>query len=340
MSVRAKLYKETLREIQLLNNKNEREFKLNKEKIYKKYPKLEEIESELGLVGVQTMKLVAFGGANREDCILSLKNEQQKLIAERESIIAENKIPRNMLEIQYDCITCKDTGEHEGNKCYCFKNKLMDKLYNQSNIRNMVAKQNFKNFKFDYYSNIIDPNEGISPQDNMQIIYKKCLEFINNFKNNKGDNLILMGNTGLGKTYLCNCIAGELLKNNTSVLYLTANQMFLKLADQRFNNNKNNINISNGLDMDDLQEWDRELLEVELLIIDDLGTEVTNTFTASELFRILNDRQLDNLSTVISTNLDLDQLAALYSDRIVSRLLGDFEQLIFFGDDVRVLKNI
>lgn len=332
MSMRIKLYKETLREIQSINMNNKREQLERKEDLFKKFPRLEGIETELNLIGVNTMKMVAFSQEqDREEIINRLRTEQKRLIDERKEIFRANNIDEDILEIKYDCTECNDTGEKDNVKCACFTKKLTGKLYEQSNVINIVSKENFHKFNINYYSDEIDKKEGISPKENMRKVTNLCLNYVQNFSENSNKNFIFHGKTGLGKTYLCNCIAGELLNQNVPVLYLTAGQMFLKLGKERFHNN-------NNLD-EEQQEWDRELSEIEVLIIDDLGTELSNTFTATELFRILNDRELAGLSTIISTNLGTSEINDIYSERIVSRIVGSFENCKFFGDDIRIKKQ-
>ena len=144
-----------------------------------------------------------------------------------------------------------------------------------------------------------------------------------------GGNLLLYGGTGRGKTFLCNCIAKDVLERGKNVLYLTAGQMFKQLEEMRFGQSED----------EERTEWDEELLDVDLLIIDDLGTEFSTVFTASELFRIINDRKLRKKPVVISTNLEIPALMDQYSDRVMSRLIGEYTVMKFFGEDMRMKKK-
>ncbi|MBQ2879839.1 MAG: ATP-binding protein, partial [Anaerotignum sp.] len=169
--------------------------------------------------------------------------------------------------------------------------------------------------------------EGVSPKENAKRNLKMAMAFAEDFT---GDNLLLYGGAGRGKTFLCNCIAKDVLERGKTVLYLTAGQLFRQLEEMRFRREE---------DEEESKDWDNEILTADLLIIDDLGTEFATMFTASELFRIINDRKLRRKPVVISTNLDYRALMDQYSDRVMSRLIGEYTTLKFFGDDIRMKKK-
>ncbi len=211
--------------------------------------------------------------------------------------------------------------------CHCLKQKLLNLEYNKSNIYNL-DKQNFDNFSLDYYSDQPDEsryNLKLSPRENILKIKKLALRFIDNFDNDKEKNLLFTGNTGLGKTFLSSCIANELLKKGKTVLYQTAPIMLDKVIDYRFGKDNSNIYDS--------------LLNVDLLIIDDLGTESMNSMKFTELFNIINSRLLNSNNkktrTIISTNLSLQDMFSTYDERIVSRIVGNYNICYFYGDDIR-----
>ena len=210
--------------------------------------------------------------------------------------------------------------------CACMKRRLMDKLYDQSNVRERISLENFDTFDVRLFSDRVVPAEGISPKENAQRNLKKAMEFA---EQPFGENLLLYGGAGRGKTFLCNCIAKEVLERGHTVLYLTAGQLFKQLEEMRFHAKEE----EEGFD------WDQELLDADLLMIDDLGTEFATVFTASELFRIINDRKLRKRPVVISTNLDYQALMEQYSDRVMSRLIGEYTTLKFFGEDIRIKKK-
>ena len=216
--------------------------------------------------------------------------------------------------------------------CRCIKQKLFDIEYNKSNIGNL-KKDNFKNFNSNLYSNEINEatySSNISPKDNILNIRKIALSFIKNFENPEEKNLLFTGNTGLGKTYLSNCIANELLQKGKTVLYQTAPVMLDSIIDYRFNKSNLSENLLSNI------------LDVDLLIIDDLGTECLNSMKFSELFNIINTRLLNQnrhiTKTIISTNLNLQDLSHTYDERIFSRFVGYYNICRFFGEDIRFKK--
>ena len=216
--------------------------------------------------------------------------------------------------------------------CNCLKQRIYNLEYNKANM-NALEKQNFANFKLDVYSSEANPEKyesDISPKENMELIYNICRGFVNNFDNEDQKNLLFTGKTGLGKTFLSSCIANELLKQGKTVLYQTASVMLDTIIDYRFGKS----NVSKDI-------YDH-LLNVDLLIIDDLGTEGTNQMKLVELFNILNSRLLNTnkgTKTIISTNLSLQTIFENYDERIASRIVGNYDICYFFGEDIRFIQN-
>ena len=327
LATRVQLFHEILRELDTLRTRKEADARRKREVVYMEFPRLEAIDMEMALLGTKTARAVLSGNQNIDEIIIGLKDAQKKLETEKKEIFQKNYISPKEFEVQYSCVECKDTGFIETQRCICLKHRLMDKLYDQSNVRDIIRAENFECFNLNLYSSVKVASENSSPKDNMVKAFRRSLTFVEEF--NKGENILMYGSTGLGKTFLCNCIAGALLEKGHTVLYLTAGQLFRKLEEQRFQKN----------DEAEAEEWDKELLEAELLIIDDLGTEFATIFTASELFRIVNDRKLAGKSIIISTNLTPNRLTDHYSDRVTSRLMGEFETMKFFGEDIRILKR-
>ena len=215
--------------------------------------------------------------------------------------------------------------------CNCLKQEIFNIEYNKSNIANL-DKQNFDNFSLDKYSDQIDAKKyksEISPRDNMKLIKDICLDFIENFDNPNEKNLLFSGTTGLGKTFLSSCIAKEIIQKDKTVLYQTAPIMLDMIIDNKFNKNNQ------------IENTYKNLLDVDLLIIDDLGTETLNQLKFTELFNIINTRLLNQNNkckkTIISTNLNLQILNEKYGERITSRLIGNYNICRFFGEDIRFL---
>lgn len=306
-----------------------------KKDLYLKIPELQEIDDEINSSALQTMKLLL--NKNSNEILDNLNNKINSLKIEKEKILEKNNIPVNFFKPNYECLVCNDTGYiFENNKshlCNCVKQKMFDIEFNKSNICN-ITKENFSTFNFDVYSdeiNLEKYKEKISPRENILKIKQITDKFINNFDDPNEKNLLFTGNTGLGKTFLSNCIASELLKQGKTVLYQTSPNMLDAIINYKFDKPNSSCDIYDNI------------LNVDLLIIDDLGTECMNSMKFTELFNIINSRLLNQhnhiTKTLISTNLTLKDLHENYDGRIFSRLIGHYNICKFFGDDIRFLKK-
>jgi DNA replication protein DnaC len=309
----------------------EREADERQNAVYGSVPRIREIDTRLTAIGVS---LAVHTLAGDRAALDKSRAEMDELNAEKKELYKANLIPDGFTDITYKCQICNDSGlvETDGGyseRCKCLKRRLIDKYYDLSNLKSVLREENFDNFVLDYYSAEVNRNEGISPQQNMQTVYRTAARFVEQFGRTY-QNLLLYGNTGLGKTFLCNCIAKDLLDAGHIVLYITAPRLFKLIEDARFKRD------GDSGESDDMIE---SATEVDLLIIDDLGAEFSTVITSSALFDIFNQRRLARKATVISTNLTMPELNEQYSDRIVSRILGDFNSLKFFGDDIRVKKK-
>ncbi len=299
---------------------------LRKNRIYETFPRIEEIDKEIALLGIKLSKFMILKPENLNYEISEIKKQIDNLKIEKNGMFEEKKIPKDYFDIKYECSICKDTGFLEnGEKCKCYKQRLIESLYNMSNIKYMLNKENFDAFNINLFSNEKYRNEDITPKQNMHKILSTCEVFCNDF-NKINASMLFYGGTGLGKTFMCNCIANELIQNGKTVIYQTAPNIIEIVENHRFN--KNEETVLN-------RENYNYLFNCDLLIIDDLGTEFNNSFTNSELFNIINTRMTSGKKMVISTNLELDKLAITYSDRIISRIFNEFTICYFFGKDLR-----
>jgi len=194
-----------------------------------------------------------------------------------------------------------------------------------SNMVHMLKIENFDSFDISVFSNEIHKSEKLTPKQNMYYILEISEDFCCNF-HETNMNMLFYGGTGLGKTFMCNCIANALISREISVLYQTAFSLFEIIETHKFN--KQNETEENRINYN-------MIFECDLLIIDDLGTEVSNSFTNAELFNIINGRLITQKKTIISTNLSFEQLRETYSDRIMSRVINNFAPLKFYGKDLR-----
>ena len=303
------------------------------ENLYKKFPKLEEIDDKINQISIDKTKAIL----NKKNGIEEMDKEISKLKKQKEDFLNKNNIKQEYFEPNYECKICKDTGyvQDINNKtvmCNCLKQKLLNMSYNKSNLSD-IKKENFENFNINLFSDEINTQKykiKCSPRQNMINIKNACMKFIENFDNLDEKSLLFVGNTGLGKTYMSNAIANELLKKGKTVLYQTAPVLLETIIDNKFNKYKNH----------NADSFYKNVLNVDLLIIDDLGTESINTLTVSELFTIINTRIL-NLNnkptkTIISTNFSIEQIFKNYEERIGSRIAGNYNIYKFVGEDLRL----
>lgn len=326
-----------LKEYEYNKRKAELDLESRKSDLYNSIPRLNQIENELNNYAIKTAKSILH---NEKKSIIDLNKKIEKLKKERENLLTQHNIDLNYLTPNYKCKFCCDTGyiTHENKKtemCSCLKQRLLDECYNNSNLSN-INNENFSNFNDKIFSNSVDSSKfkyNISPRENINNIKKRCQAFIDNFDNPNTKNLLFTGNTGLGKTFMSNCIANELLKKGKTVLYQTAPVLLESIIDAKMNKSKSNY----------VNNIDKDILNVDLLIIDDLGTECLNSMKLSELFTILNTRLLNLNSkitkTIISTNLGIENIFNNYEERIGSRIAGFYDIYYFFGDDLRFKKT-
>lgn len=317
------ILKESLNQYEKKRDKHLREQIQRKEEIYKNIPAIKRIDDEIFKTALSISKYIITNPTDYEKLTLEAKEKIENLKMEKAFLLTECNIAADYMEIRHDCKHCKDTGYLEsGNQCNCLKQTLVSKAYGMSNIESVLERENFKSFDIDVFSNEPFEGETMTPKENMTDIVGIAEGFINNFHEKNGENLLLYGMTGLGKTFLCNCIAKALLDKNKIVIYQTAFTILEIIEKHRFNRETNDYQYN-------------LLFDADLLIIDDLGTEVTNTFTNAEIFNIVNTRILSGKKTIISTNLTPKEISDIYTERIFSRILDKFIPLKFYGDDLR-----
>lgn len=333
MPLKNSQYNAVLRWYDQLQAQNQRQLEQHREEIYNAIPDIARIDEDIARTAADYARKAVLNpsGTARKDCSISaFHSEMEHLNTEKARLLTAHGYPADYLEPAYHCTDCKDTGFIGSQKCHCFKQAVVDLVYAQSNIRRRLESENFTTFCMDYYSTQKDPRFGLSPRENIEHVVDACHSFIDRFDQGP-QNLLLYGSTGVGKTFLSNCIAKALLDKAHTVIYLTAFQLVDILEDNTF-----------GKDEEDevTENMFTYILDCDLLIIDDLGTEMNNSFITSQLFLCINERLLRRRSTIISTNLSLDQLQKEYSERIFSRVVSDYQVLFIFGDDIRVKKAL
>lgn len=320
-------YDEILREYHAKQIRNQRLAESRKKEVYEKNPRLKEIDDAVSSCSVAQARKLLNG---QEEALNSLHEEIHGYREKRLLILKEMGYTEDYFIPDYDCPDCKDSGYIGGQRCHCFRQRAIDLVYTQSNIKSILKDENFQTFSYKYYSEIeINPATGLTSLETMKKAVEECRRFIRDF-DKIFSNLFLYGDTGVGKTFLSNCVAKELLDTGHSVIYFTAFQLFDILEKNTFRSDRDS----------DIIAAHQNIFDCDLLIIDDLGTEMPNSFTISQLFLCINERILRKKSTIVSTNLPIKQMAQTYSERTFSRISSNYIMLKLFGDDIRIQKKI
>ncbi len=284
-------------------------------------PELARIDGALSATGMKYLAATArYKGEALEEEIARLKEENKALQAERSKCLAAHGYPADYTEPKYECALCQDTGAYRMKMCRCMREKLVQAGYASSGIGQLMRTQSFDRFRLD-----VQRDGGIAAE--YRAILELCKEYATNFNASEARNLLFMGGTGLGKTHLSTAIAKTVIENGYDVVYDTVSNILADYETERFDRSYRAAEDSGSLT--------KRYLDGELLIIDDLGSELTNQFTVSILFQLLNTRMNQGRSTIISTNLRFEEIRKRYTDRIASRLLGNYRPIVFRGDDVR-----
>jgi len=315
-----------------LNNRRtvaEHEAEVRKERIFREVPEAEKYERQIASCGITAAKAVLKGGDVKseieklKECSLNAQREYSMLLAQYGYTVEDTKPI-------YMCKKCNDTGfielDNRTIMCSCYKQLLVECACAELNKQSPLSLCTFDDFSLDYYSQDIEEGYPRSAYQQMQNILNYCKNYAETFtKNSKS--LFMKGKTGLGKTHLSLSIANEVIKKGFGVIYVSAPAIVSKLENERFSYDKSNANT------------EQTLINCDLLIIDDLGTEFTTQFTTSAIYNIFNSRLLANRPVIINTNLNSHELEKIYSERFVSRISGQAVQLAFLGEDIRNQKK-
>ena len=291
---------------------------------YERVPRIREIDMLLRRTMAVTARLAFASGTDAREAMEQVKEQNLALQREREFLIREN-FDEGFLDESPICTHCGGLGYVGSSMCECLRELCRQEQKKEVSVLT-GGKENFQQFRLDYYSDYIDPKFGASPRMIMERNFRTCRSYAQNFALNSG-NLLFIGGTGLGKTFLSACIARTVADKGFSVVYETASHLFSKLEQARFNGTEENRREA------------EKFTACDLLIVDDLGTEMPGQFVTAALYTLVNDRILSGKPMVISTNLNIDEIRRRYTPQIASRLEGSFNRLTFLGEDIRVLKN-
>ncbi len=292
-----------------------RQLAKRRQEVYLHVPEYRDLDEE---IPAQGMALLRARLAGKETTGTPLKVDIEKVAAKKQALLTAGGYPADYLSPVYDCQDCKDTGFIDGRKCHCFRAQETTMLYDQSGIQDLARQKNFSSLSDEFY------------QGKDHVSFQKCVqdakEFVRHFPKSYR-NFYYYGNVGTGKTFLSICIAHELIEKGYSVLYFSAVSLFEKLSSYAFSLDKKQ----------QLRELQEDLYTCDLLIIDDLGSELVNSYVNSALFSCLNERSLRRKSTIISTNKDMQEFKQTYSERICSRIFGQYQLYKFSGPDIRII---
>lgn len=297
---------------------------LNRKKdiLYNRFPEAAEIEKQLSATAIKAARAV-ISGANSKDELLKLRQTTKNLRERLTHILKSVNLPENYLELNYRCKKCSDEGYIDGIMCDCMKKMMKKEVYNELNKMSPLELSSFENFSLDFYSDTPQPNSELTPKKRMAKILEFCKKYASQFKKNS-PSLLMTGSTGLGKTHLSLAIAKEVIEKGFGVIYGSAQNIISKMEKEKFRGYQNSSD-----------ETERHYIDCDLLIIDDLGTEYLTSFSSAAIYNIVNSRIMMNKPTIISTNLSMKELEKNYSQRMVSRIIGNNIRLEFLGSDIR-----
>ena len=299
--------------------------------IYSAIPRVAEIDRQLRRTIVDIIAASLRQGNDPVPAIGVIRDKNLDLQAERAELLVAHGYPADALDDKPACPKCNDTGWRGAVMCDCLKNLCAQEQIKELSKLLDLGEQSFDTFSLDVYSPSPWRGSGISPRENMEMVYEICLNYAQKFGRFYFNNLFLSGAPGLGKTFLSACIARTVSENGFSVVYDTAVNIFSRFEDRKFSRDAE--------DTREARDETRRYLSCDLLILDDLGSEMTTPFVQSALYTLINSRLTADRRTVISSNLSMEDVRRRYAPQIASRLEGEYRVLPFFGEDIRLLRK-
>ncbi len=316
-------YNEVMRRYEQRQLDNRHGQQERQQEVYSRVPQIKALDEAVGARAAACARRVLEGDTKAKE---QLKEDLADLREQKKVLMAAAGYPADYMDMRYHCPDCKDTAYVNGRRCHCFEEARIHILYAQSNIREILKRENFQTLSLEWY----DPEQKILGLDMTELEYMKlvihqCREFAENFPE-KGRNLLFTGGTGVGKTFFANCISKELIDRYHSVIYLSSQDLFEMLSQCKFGREV----------QEEVEDTCRHILDCDMLVIDDLGTELNNTFVSSQLFYCINERINRQKGMIISTNLSIGMLRDTYSDRVTSRIMSHYKTIPLYGGDIRL----
>ena len=328
MAYDGKIMHRALQRFEEDKRQREEQFQNRRESVFRRQPRLREVDSELRSTMSRIIVNALRRGTDPRPAVERLRDENLSLQAEKRELLARMGLPEDCLEEKPFCRLCGDTGYRNGQVCRCLRSYYAREQQKELSRMLDLGSQSFDTFSLNWYSEEYTPSLGISARENMDWVYNTCRKYAENFGPESGS-LLLSGAPGLGKTHLSAAIAREVSGDGWSVVYDTAGHIFQQFETQKFSREEGD---EASADVD-------RVLSCDLLILDDLGTEMTTAFVQSALYQIINGRLMEKKATILNTNLKVEDISRRYSPQIASRIEGEYQMLPFFGEDIRKLKK-
>ena len=320
MSYTTAEYEAARRELEKRRSEAEKNQQIRHDKIIAEIPEIADAENEMAKTALSVIKALGMG----KDSVPYVRQlEAASLAAQqrRKELLKANGYPEDYLKVRYKCPLCEDKGFVNGRMCSCHKLILKSNAYEKLCSKIPVDKFTFDNFDAELYP---DSGSEISPRKRMENVLSFCKSYAADFRTDS-PSLLLFGDTGLGKTHLSIAIAGAVIQKGYGVIYASAQNVLGKIENEKFGRTE-------------YAETEKNILECDLFILDDLGAEFSTNFTVSAVYNIVNSRLLSGKPTIINTNLSLEMIQSAYTQRIASRILSEYIILQFDGNDIRQLK--
>ena len=329
MAYDGRIMRRALQRFEQDRQERETRFQERREAVLQRQPRLRQIDGELRSTMSRILSDALRHGTDPRPAVERLRQENLGLQREKRALLAELGLPEDALEETPACPLCGDTGYRNGQVCRCLRKYYAQEQQKELSRMLDLGNQSFDTFSLDWYSDRVEPGQRRSAREHMEErVYNSCAEYAHSF-GRKPANLLLFGAPGLGKTHLSAAIVREVSEQGRSVVYDTAAHVFERFEQQKFGR-EDGETVSSDVE---------RVLTCDLLILDDLGTEMTTAFVQSALYQIVNTRLMEKKSTIISTNLSPEKLAQRYSPQIASRIEGEYQLLPFVGEDIRKLKK-
>lgn len=322
-----KVYEQAEKTLRLRRNDAIRKSDRAKADFFLEYPKAELLEKELTSTLSKITRILVRGDIDLQNALEELRRENLATQEQLQAIYKSAGISESDLEPKFTCKRCNDKGNIDGKMCECYKKLIKEIACNNLNMLSNFQLSTFDTFSLGYYDDTVKEDEKISDRERMGKYYNYCKGYAMRFTTDSR-NVIMLGNTGLGKTHLSLAIAREVIEKGFGVIYCSTPDILSKLEKEHF-----------GKAYTD-SDSEETLKACDLLILDDLGSEFHTTFTKNVMYNLINYRLSHNKPTIISTNLDFPELEKLYSSRLISRLMGEYVIMNFVGTDVRQLKRL